>query len=28
MSAHAMDGDVILEDTGQQGSTFLWRIGS
>jgi signal transduction histidine kinase len=28
MSAHAMDGDVVLEDTGPEGSTFLWRIGS
>ncbi|MEP6758231.1 MAG: response regulator [Actinomycetota bacterium] len=27
MSAHAMDGDVVLEDTGPGGSTFLWRIG-
>jgi signal transduction histidine kinase len=28
MSAHAMDGDVILEHTGPDGSTFLWRIGA
>ena len=28
MSAHAMDGDVLLEDSGPQGSTFLWRIGA
>ena len=28
MSAHAMDGDVLLEDTGPDGSTFLWRIGA
>jgi signal transduction histidine kinase len=28
MSAHAMEGDVVLEVTGPQGSTFLWRIGS
>jgi two-component system sensor histidine kinase GlrK len=28
MSAHAMDGDVILERTGPDGSTFLWRIGA
>jgi signal transduction histidine kinase len=28
MSAHAMDGDVVLEHTGPDGSTFLWRIGA
>jgi DNA-binding NarL/FixJ family response regulator len=28
MSAHAMDGDVILERSGPDGSTFLWRIGA
>jgi len=28
MSAHAMDGDVVLENTGPHGSTFLWRIGA
>lgn len=26
MSARAMDGDVTLEDTGPQGSVFLWRV--
>ncbi len=26
MSARAMDGDVILESTGPQGSTFLWTV--
>jgi two-component system, NarL family, response regulator LiaR len=26
MSALAMDGDVVLEDTGLQGSTFLWTL--
>ena len=26
MSARAMDGDVILESTGAQGSTFLWTV--
>lgn len=28
MSARAMDGDVILESTGQNGSTFLWTVSS
>ena len=28
MSARAMDGDVVLEDTGSEGSTFLWQLGS
>ncbi len=27
-AARAMDGDVILERTGPEGSTFLWRIAS
>jgi two-component system OmpR family sensor kinase len=27
MSALAMDGDVVLEDTGPRGSTFMWRLG-
>jgi two-component system cell cycle sensor histidine kinase PleC len=27
MSALAMDGDVVLEDTGPNGSTFTWRLG-
>ncbi|MEX1263431.1 MAG: response regulator [Actinomycetota bacterium] len=26
MSANAMDGDVVLESTGPQGSTFLWTV--
>ncbi len=26
MSANAMDGDVVLESTGPEGSTFLWRV--
>jgi signal transduction histidine kinase len=26
MSARAMDGDVILESTGPDGSVFLWRV--
>jgi two-component system sensor histidine kinase KdpD len=26
MSARAMDGDVTLEETGPQGSVFLWRV--
>lgn len=26
MSARAMEGDVVLESTGPQGSTFLWRV--
>jgi signal transduction histidine kinase len=26
MSALAMDGDVVLEQTGPAGSTFLWRV--
>ncbi len=26
MSARAMDGDVVLESTGPQGSTFLWAV--
>ncbi len=26
MSARAMDGDVLLEQTGPEGSTFLWRV--
>jgi NarL family two-component system response regulator LiaR len=26
MSALAMDGDVVLEDTGPGGSTFVWRL--
>jgi signal transduction histidine kinase len=26
MSAHAMDGDVIVESTGPEGSTFLWTL--
>jgi signal transduction histidine kinase len=26
MSALAMDGDVVLEDTGPEGSTFIWRL--
>ena len=26
MSANAMDGDVVLESTGEQGSTFLWTV--
>ena len=26
MSANAMDGDVVLETTGPEGSTFLWRV--
>ncbi|MEP7059572.1 MAG: response regulator [Actinomycetota bacterium] len=28
MSARAMDGDVVLERTGPEGSTFLWALGS
>jgi signal transduction histidine kinase len=28
MSARAMDGDVVLERTGAEGSTFLWTLGS
>lgn len=28
MSARAMDGDVTLERTGAEGSTFLWTLGS
>jgi signal transduction histidine kinase len=27
MSALAMDGDVVLEETGPRGSTFTWRLG-
>jgi two-component system sensor histidine kinase KdpD len=26
MSARAMDGDVMLESTGPEGSVFLWRV--
>jgi DNA-binding NarL/FixJ family response regulator len=26
MSARAMDGDVVLESTGEDGSTFLWAV--
>jgi signal transduction histidine kinase len=26
MSANAMDGDVVLESTGPDGSTFLWTV--
>ena len=26
MSANAMDGDVVLESTGPEGSTFLWTV--
>ena len=26
MSANAMDGDVVLESTGPNGSTFLWTV--
>ena len=26
MSARAMDGDVSLEATGPEGSTFLWQV--
>jgi signal transduction histidine kinase len=26
MSARAMDGDVILESTGSEGSTFTWLV--
>ncbi len=26
MSARAMDGDVTLESTGPEGSTFLWTV--
>lgn len=26
LSARAMDGDVILESSGPEGSTFLWRV--
>ena len=26
MSANAMDGDVLLESTGPEGSTFLWVV--
>jgi two-component system, NarL family, response regulator LiaR len=26
LSAHAMGGDVLVEDTGPQGSTFLWTL--
>jgi signal transduction histidine kinase len=26
MSARAMDGDVVLESTGPEGSTFLWSV--
>jgi two-component system sensor histidine kinase/response regulator len=26
MSARAMDGDVTLESTGSEGSTFLWMV--
>jgi signal transduction histidine kinase len=26
MSARAMEGDVVLEDSGPEGSTFLWRM--
>jgi len=26
MSANAMDGDVVLESTGTEGSTFLWTV--
>jgi signal transduction histidine kinase len=26
MSARAMDGEVVLEDTGPEGSTFLWKV--
>jgi signal transduction histidine kinase len=26
MSARAMDGDVSLESTGPEGSTFLWQV--
>jgi signal transduction histidine kinase len=26
MSARAMDGDVTLEETGPEGSVFLWRV--
>jgi two-component system, NarL family, response regulator LiaR len=28
MSARAMDGDVVLERTGAEGSTFLWTLAS
>ena len=28
MSANAMEGDVVLESTGPQGSTFLWTVSS
>jgi DNA-binding NarL/FixJ family response regulator/anti-sigma regulatory factor (Ser/Thr protein kinase) len=28
MSARAMDGDVVLERTGTEGSTFLWTLAS
>ena len=28
MSAHAMGGDVVLEHSGPQGSTFLWTVAS
>jgi DNA-binding NarL/FixJ family response regulator/anti-sigma regulatory factor (Ser/Thr protein kinase) len=28
MSARAMDGDLVLECTGPEGSTFLWRLGT
>jgi signal transduction histidine kinase len=27
MSARAMDGDVVVESTGDGGSTFLWTVG-
>ena len=26
MSANAMDGDVVLESTSAEGSTFLWTV--
>ena len=26
LSAHAMGGDVTLEETGPDGSTFLWSL--
>jgi signal transduction histidine kinase len=26
MSANAMEGDVVLESTGPEGSTFLWTV--
>jgi signal transduction histidine kinase len=26
MSARAMEGDVVLEESGPAGSTFLWRM--